>query len=118
MPDRGKTIEDLKQLAKDDWILHFNDTDVKETAKAALALLKEQAGLEERHKILVDKCDMMYAELKEWAELKRKWLMTIADNQLAVAPVGFETYDELIRKTGEWNGLQTAYDIINGKTAE
>lgn len=42
MPDRGKTIEDLKQLAKDDWILHFNDTDVKETAKAALALLKEQ----------------------------------------------------------------------------
>ena len=42
MPDRGKTIEDLKHLAKDDWILHFNDTDVKETAKAALALLKEQ----------------------------------------------------------------------------
>ena len=42
MPDRGKTIEDLKQLAKDDWILRFNDTDVKETAKAALALLKEQ----------------------------------------------------------------------------
>lgn len=42
MPDKGKTIEDLKQLAEDDWILHFNDTDVKETAKAALALLKEQ----------------------------------------------------------------------------
>lgn len=42
MPDRGKTIEDLKQLAEDDWILHFNDTDVKETAKAALALLKGQ----------------------------------------------------------------------------
>lgn len=42
MPDRGETIEDLKQLAKDDWILHFNDTDVKETAKAALAMLKEQ----------------------------------------------------------------------------
>lgn len=42
MHDRGKTIEDLKQLAKDDWVLHFNDTDVKETAKAALALLKEQ----------------------------------------------------------------------------
>ena len=42
MTTRGKAIEDLKQLAKDDWILHFNDTDVKETAKAALALLKER----------------------------------------------------------------------------
>ena len=45
MHDRGKTIEDLKQLAKDDWILHFNDTDVKETAKAALAMLKEQEAV-------------------------------------------------------------------------
>lgn len=42
MTTRGKAIEDLKQLAKDDWILHFNDSDVKETAKAVLALLKEQ----------------------------------------------------------------------------
>jgi len=58
MPDRGKTIEDLKQLAKDDWILHFNDTDVKETAKAALALLKEQEPVKPEESGLVP--DMYY----------------------------------------------------------
>lgn len=50
--------------------------------------------------------------LKEQEEQKRKWLQAIADNQLAVSPTGYETEEGLARKTGEWNGLQMAWDIL------
>jgi len=52
------------------------------------------------------------ALLKEQEEQKRKWLQAIADNQLAVSPTGYETEEGLARKTGEWNGLQMAWDIL------
>lgn len=42
MTDRERVMGLLEELAQDDWVLRFNDNDVKETAKAALALLKEQ----------------------------------------------------------------------------
>jgi Arc/MetJ-type ribon-helix-helix transcriptional regulator len=50
--------------------------------------------------------------LKEQEEQKRKWLQAISDNQLAVSPTGHETKEELARKTGEWNGLQMAWNIL------
>lgn len=51
--------------------------------------------------------------LKNQQEQKRKWLQTIADNQLAVSPTGYETEESLAKRTGEWNGLQMAYEIIS-----
>ena len=42
--------------------------DIEAWSKDAIDLLKKYAELEERHKILVDKCDDMYAMLKEQEE--------------------------------------------------
>lgn len=42
MTDWETVMSRLEELAQDDWVLNFNDNDVKETAKAALELLKEQ----------------------------------------------------------------------------
>ena len=50
--------------------------------------------------------------LKEQENLKEKLLRNIADNQLAVSPTGYETEEELAKRTGEWNGLQMAYEIV------
>ena len=50
--------------------------------------------------------------LKEQKKLKEKLLRNIADNQLAVSPTGYETEEELAKRTGEWNGLQMAYEIV------
>lgn len=50
--------------------------------------------------------------LKEQENLKGKLLRNIADNQLAVSPTGYETEEELAKRTGEWNGLQMAYEIV------
>ena len=52
------------------------------------------------------------ALLKEQENLKEKLLRNIADNQLAVSPTGYETEEELAKRTGEWNGLQMAYEIV------
>lgn len=52
------------------------------------------------------------ALLKEQENLKGKLLRNIADNQLAVSPTGYETEEELAKRTGEWNGLQMAYEIV------
>lgn len=54
--------------------------------------------------------------LKEQEEQKQKWLKQIAYAQLAVCPTGNETEEELAKLTGEWNGLQMAFDILtNGR---
>ena len=50
--------------------------------------------------------------LKEQEEQKRKWLNRIADAQITVSPTGFESAVELAKQTGEWNGLQMAFDIL------
>ena len=50
--------------------------------------------------------------LKEQEEQKRKWLNRIADAQITVSPTGFESAVELAKRTGEWNGLQMAFDIL------
>lgn len=42
MSDRETVMSLLEDLSKDDWVLRFNDNDVKELAKAVLELLKEQ----------------------------------------------------------------------------
>ena len=66
MSDMKTVVSLLEELAQDDWVLHFNDNDVKETAKAALALLKEQEDstriltgdledLQKEHERLLDK---------------------------------------------------------------
>ena len=56
-----------------------------------------------------------WCPMKEQEEQKRKWLQTIADTQLAVSPTGYETDEELAKRTGEWNGLQMAWEIITGE---
>ena len=50
--------------------------------------------------------------LKEQQETKERILRNIADNQLAVSPTGYETEEGLAKRTGEWNGLQMAYEIV------
>lgn len=42
MSDTETVMMLLEALAHDDWVLHFNDNDVKKTAKAAIAMLKER----------------------------------------------------------------------------
>lgn len=56
--------------------------------------------------------------LKEQEKQKRKWLMNIADNQLANFPkdFAFGTLDEHLEREynrGVWKGLQMAYEIIS-----
>ena len=53
-----------------------------------------------------------YYMLKEQEEQKQKWLKQIADAQVAVCPTGNETEEGLAKRTGEWNGLQMAWDIL------
>ena len=50
--------------------------------------------------------------LKEQEEQKRKWLKSIADNQLANAPT--DTMDEKTKEHfyGVWCGLEIAYGIL------
>ena len=55
------------------------------------------------------------AEIERMKAQKQKWLQNIADQQLAVSPTGYETEEELTKRTGEWNGLQMAWEIIAGK---
>lgn len=62
---------------------------------SAIALLKEQEEL-----------------LKEQEEQQQKWLKQIADAQMAVCPTGSETEEGFAKRTGEWNGLQMAWDIL------
>ena len=50
--------------------------------------------------------------LKAQEEQKQKWLKRITDAQIAVCPTGNETEEELAKRTGEWNGLQIAFDIL------
>lgn len=66
-----------------------------------------------------DETDKLKAEierlndlLKEQAEKKRKWLMTIADNQLANSPNDCDSDLWHSRKRGIWEGLQIAYEIL------
>ena len=50
--------------------------------------------------------------LKEQRNLKVKLLRNIANQQLAVSPTGYETEEGLAKRTGEWNGLQMAFEIV------
>ena len=52
------------------------------------------------------------AEIERLKAQKQKWLQNIADQQLAVSPTGYETEEELAKRTGEWNGLQMAWEIL------
>ena len=52
------------------------------------------------------------ALLKEQEEQKRRWLQCIADTQLANSPNGNEDDMELKYKSGIWNGLQMAWEIL------
>ena len=61
---------------------------------------------------IVQWADDAISLLKEQEEQKRKWLQAIADTQLAVSPTGYETEEDLAKRTGEWNGLQMAWDIL------
>lgn len=52
-------------------------------------------------------------EIERLKAQKQKWLQNIADQQLAVSPTGYETdIEELAKRTGEWNGLQMAWEIL------
>jgi hypothetical protein len=88
MPDREKVMSWLEGLSQEDWRMFHSDSEVQTIAKETLSMLKEEE------------------------EQKRKWLQAIADNQLAVSPTGHETKEELARKTGEWSGLQMAWNIL------
>lgn len=52
------------------------------------------------------------AEIEQMKAQKQKWLQNIADQQLAVSPTGYETEEGLAKRTGEWNGLQMAWEIL------
>ena len=52
------------------------------------------------------------AEIERLKAQKQKWLRNIADQQLTVSPTGYETEEELAKRTGEWNGLQMAWEIL------
>ena len=52
------------------------------------------------------------AEIERMKAQKQKWLQNIADQQLAVSPTGYESEEELAKRTGEWNGLQMAWEIL------
>ena len=61
--------------------------------------------------------------LKEQEEKKRKWLQTIADNQLANAPTkgkyDFMPLEEHMKEryqSGVYDGLQMAFEIISKDT--
>ena len=54
----------------------------------------------------------LQAEIEQMKAQKRKWLQNIADQQLAVSPTGYETEEGLAKRTGEWNGLQMAWEIL------
>ena len=64
--------------------------------------------------LMLDALDLM----KEQEEQKRKWLNRIADAQITVSPTGFESAVELAKRTGEWNGLQMAFDILTEADGE
>lgn len=65
--------------------------------------------------VLTD-CDItlksQQAEIERLKAQKQKWLQNIADQQLAVSPTGYETEEGLAKRTGEWNGLQMAWEIL------
>lgn len=52
------------------------------------------------------------ALLKEQDEQKRKWLQTIADNQLANAPTDTMDATQHTYYDGVWHGLQMAWKIL------
>lgn len=54
----------------------------------------------------------LQAEIERLKAQKQKWLQNIADQQLAVSPTGYETEEGLAKRTGEWNGLQMAWEIL------
>lgn len=64
-------------------------------------------------------CDLLIHDalklLKAQQALKEKLLRNIADQQLAVSPTGYETEEGLAKRTGEWNGLQMAYEIVKNE---
>ena len=62
--------------------------------------------------VCVDLFMDILALLKEQKEQKRAWLQSIADNQLSNSPMGHEDEGQLRYKSGLWNGLQMAYEII------
>jgi len=88
MTDKEKVIKEYEEFVDKYECFCSSDDYVLEMHKAVLALLKEQQKTKERI------------------------LRNIADNQLAVSPTGYETEEGLAKKTGEWNGLKMAYEIV------
>ena len=89
MPDREKVMSWLEGLAEPDWRDYHSDSEVQNIAKSALELLKAQE------------------------EQKRRWLQSIADNQLASSPTyGKDDNVAYWHKRGIWDGLQMAWEIL------
>ena len=97
--DREKVIKALEDFNKNRICLpHLIPWD--EIADA-IALLKEQKKL----------IDVSIDITRNQDEQKRKWIMSIANNQRAIGNV----YDELTDyEKGQWDGLELAYKIIAG----
>lgn len=72
-----------------------------ENSYSAIVLRKALSVIEE-----------LQAENERLKAQKQKWLQNIADQQLAVSPTGYETEEGLAKRTGEWNGLQMAWEIL------
>ena len=75
--------------------------------------IKESKGLTALQKCRIfDAIDGARVMLKEQEEQKRKWLKSIADNQIANAPT--DMMDEKTKEHfyGVWCGLEIAYGIL------
>ena len=89
-------------------------------AMDAVVLLKsQQAEIKEKDETIaeLERCSVariaeQQAEIERLKAQKQKWLQNIADQQLAVSPTGYETEEGLAKRTGEWNGLQMAWEIL------
>lgn len=90
MTDREKVTEILEKAKTiiENWVPMFEQYNTPAGIDDAIVLLKEQE------------------------EQKQKWLKQIAYAQIAVCPTGNETEEGFAKRTGEWNGLQMAWDIL------
>ena len=76
----------------------------------------EPGNLNEADKTSYDACVGAIALLKEQEAKERKWLQTIADNQIANAPkdspMSLDEQLESEYKSGIYDGLQMAFEIL------
>ena len=102
MADIKSTVEGLEKIAEVFWRRYETAdmdkareyADAHDTVTDAIELLKEYENLQERHEVIVDKCDDMYAMLKEGKmkaemdleELVKEAIETCADNKCNECP--------------------------------